>query len=216
MSIKYIKIDNRIVRNTNIKISNPAFALYVELQYLNFLNKNINTIKVYHSLLQKYLNWKDRRKLKIYLDELYDLKLIKNKINTLPRYKQITIDIAKINSKHFIFIPETLIENIKIIGEIGLRLICYYMSHINKKQPYAFPSYETLENNLDISSHTITRYNKILEKDNHLIKIDKQKNEGNFINPITGKSFVKFNNHYYLRLDNILKFNIGNSKDNKT
>jgi len=216
LSIKYIKIDNRIVRNTNIKISNPAFALYVELQYLNFLNKNINTIKVYHSLLQKYLNWKDRRKLKIYLDELYDLKLIKNKINTLPRYKQITIDIAKINSKHFIFIPETLIENIKIIGEIGLRLICYYMSHINKKQPYAFPSYETLENNLDISSHTITRYNKILEKDNHLIKIDKQKNEGNFINPITGKSFVKFNNHYYLRLDNILKFNIGNSKDNKT
>ena len=37
--------------------------------------------------------------------------------------------------------------------------------------------------------------------------VEKQKNQGNFKNPITGKSFVKFNNHYYLRMDNILNFN---------
>jgi len=199
-----VKIDNRIVRNKNI--SNGAFVLYAELVYLKFVNKNSNEISIYHKLLMKYLNWQDVRKLKKYLTELYNQKLIKEKFKTLPKYNQIKITLTNYSTKNFTWLPNNLIKNIKLLGDIGFRLIYYYKSFINDEQintQYAFPSLNTIANDLGTTRNTIIKYNNILEK-NKLIKIDKHELTGKYKNNITGKYFTKFNNYYYIRIEKIL------------
>jgi hypothetical protein len=201
-----IKVDNNIVRND--KISSSAFSLYVELKYLSFLNKNSNEISIHHKLLMKYLNWNDIRKLKTYLIELYNFKLIKEEFKTLPKYKPIKITLINYTTKNFTWLPDNLIKNIRIIGDTGLRLIYYYKSFINDKDinlKYAYPSKDIISNNLGISENTVTKYNRILQK-NKLIKIDKHESMGKNKNSNTGKYFTKFNNYYYINLEKILNF----------
>lgn len=205
-----VKIDNRIVRNKNI--SNGAFTLYAELVYLKFINtnskenKNPEKIYIHHKLLMKYLNWQDIRKLKKYLTELYNQKLIKEEFITFPKYKQIEITLTNYSTKNFTWLPDNLIKNLKLLGDIGFRLIYYYKSFINDEQidtQYAFPSLDTIAENLKTTKKTIIKYNDLLEK-NKLIKIDKHELTGKYKNNITGKYFTKFNNYYYIKINKIL------------
>lgn len=199
-----IQIDNRIVRNN--KISNEAFLLYAELLYLKFLNKQADKISIYHLTLMKYLNWKDKRKLKNSLMQLHSLNLIKGNFNILPKFKQIEITFTKYNSKHYTYLPDTLIKNINIIGDIGFRLIYYYKSFINNvNMEYAFPSLQTISQDLNISEKTIIKYNKILEK-HKLITIEVHELSGKHFNKNSKKYFTKFSNYYYINLKNIKNF----------
>jgi hypothetical protein len=199
-----IKIDNRIVRNKNI--SNGAFVLYAELVYLKFVNKNSESVLIHHKLLMKYLNWHDKRKLKKYFKELYNHKLIKEEIKTFPKYKQILVTLINYNSNNFTWLPDNLIKNIKLFGDIGFRLIYYYKSFINDNEisiQYAFPSLNTIAKDLGITENTVVKYNYILEKFK-LIKIDKHELVGKFKNNNTEKYFTKYNNYYYINIEKIL------------
>lgn len=199
----YIQINNEIIRNPNI--SSSAFVLYAMLKYLYYKK----SIIIYKEKLLEKLNWESNKKLKKYLLELYDRKLINEKYNSLPKFKPLTLTIDNINSKNgFTQLPSILLTNkITIMGDYGIRLLFYYESYINRrsnKNLFAYCSQEIIYKDTGISNKTIIKYNEILQE-NRLISIDKYELEES-INKY-GYSFNKYNNHYFVLVENFKNTN---------
>jgi hypothetical protein len=152
----------------------------------------------------------DNRTLKKCFINLHKQGIILEYVNSLPTKGtlNITFNPVSLEDKHFTQLPATILNRIDNIGTIGIRLIFYYESFINRydepNKQFAFPSIETISKTLKINPETIIKYNGILVK-NKLLKITKHKleyaNEYNQLDEPIG--FIKYNNHYYVNVEKI-------------
>lgn len=204
-----VQVPDEIIKNIHCKMDSNTFATYVYLKFLYFRNYNNSEMEIDHNKFKHKLYIADNRTLKKSLTILHKNQIMLEYINKLPTKGTLkfTFEPTPFNSKKFTQLPVTIINKIEHIGTIGLRLLFYYESFINRKgsisKQFAFPSIETISKDLGLNKETITTYNRILKK-NKLIKIVKHKLEwdgeyDNLDNPL----FTKYNNHYYVKLENM-------------
>lgn len=95
---------------------------------------------------------------------------------------------------------------LRLLKYTGIRLLYYYQSYMKhtKTEPFAFPSFLTIEKEIGITDNTIKKYNDILSKFK-LIKVVKNRKKDSSYDYNDDFSHVKrFNNHYYVMSDHIV------------
>ncbi|TYS46747.1 hypothetical protein [Bacillus infantis] len=167
-----------------------------------------------------YLFLEDNKTFKKHLQGLCEKKIITNEIKSLPRKNglEITLNelvIPELNKKRGFFtqLPTNVLnrEVIQVAGHVGVRMLYYYKSYINAKdwsKQYCFVAEETAAEDLGITVKTIIKYNTLLKKWKFL-KIDKHEVGHGYGDNKHGQEqllFTKYNNHYFLRQDEIDKF----------
>lgn len=199
----HVRVPTNIVRNTDLQLGNGEFQLYVRLCHLHFKNYGNELITVDHKKLMKNIMISDTRTLKKRLNNLHTSKLIKNKIDKLPRNGQIVVEFNSdmLNSSHFTQMSLKVFDYINKIDEHAFRLLFYYKSHINKDdkekdRSFCFVGYDTLAKNLKMSKKTIANANEIL-KEEKLIKVEKYKLGTDYqYNEDDELVYDRYNNHY--------------------
>lgn len=215
-----IQIADKIIRSTQIDC--VAFVLYAKLIQLYRLKGGVSdTIEIDHAALKYFLIIKSNQKLKTAINTLYDAKLIRTKIDTLPKNQPLQIEInsffdlkkaGKTKEDRFSYtqMPYILLDRrmIETLGHAGIRLLYYFESYINRTKTFSFcfTSLETIQKEIDLSENTILKYIDILKK-NKLITVKKHKLEFTYsYDAYTNKAyFTKYNNHYMVNIENIHK-----------
>lgn len=223
-----IQIPQSIVRSP--EINSKSFVLLAKLiqQYNSQpeYNKNLTfTLKSY----TKFMNFTDianKKTFKKCLDDLIDKGLITNEINSLPRNGQLTITLSsdvipELNKGQMFTQLESGVLNMSVIeeiGHVGVRILYYIKSWINYNQrgkDHCYASVERMAKDINVTEKTFIKYIKILEElkfikvkrfdiRNENFKTDKNGNESLLMD--------RWNNHYFIKLENIKKFN---EKSNK-
>jgi RNA-binding protein YhbY len=204
-----IQIPDEVIRNVDLKLDSNTFAMYAYLKFLHFRNYKNNEIELDHNKFKHKLYISDNRTLKKCFMKLHKEQIILELINKLPTKGaiKITFDPEPFTSKTFTQLPATVLNKIEHIGSIGLRLLFYYESFINRtdelSKQFAFPAIETISKSLGINKETIINYNNLLKK-HKLIKVKKHKLEWNGeYDSLDQPLFTKYNNHYYVKLENL-------------
>lgn len=198
--ITVVQIPNSIVKNKEITVN--AFAVYVYLKRESFRKREDKLkLKLDHNEIKHKLGMsKDNRPLLAALQNLHRQGLIKEEILKMPIHSPLFITLIEVEPAPFTQLPIEIIEKVPTIKSRGLRLMYYYESYINRKQvlrQFAFPSFETIQEDLGFNQNTIIKYNKLLV-DNKMLKVTKHKAEqGEF-------GFEKWNNHYFIQWDKIV------------
>lgn len=203
-----IQIPDEIIKNQLFKLDANTFTVYTYLKFLHFRNYNKNEIEIDHNKFKHKLYIADNRTLKKCFSTLHKQQIILEYINKFPTKGSLnlTFNPVPFETKTFTQLPATIINKIEHIGVIGLRLLFYYESFINRKdepsKQFAFPAIETISKHLGINKETIITYNEILKK-NKLLKVKKHKLEwhGDYDN-LDQPLFTKYNNHYFVKLEN--------------
>lgn len=208
----FIQIPDCISRNETAKMDSNTFAVYTYLSFLHFRNNKEDEIKHFdHNKFKHKLHITDNRTLKKCLINLHKQGYILEYIDKLPSKGTITITFQPMpidDDITFKQIPASILNRIDKIGTIGLRLLIYYESYINRKDPvteqFAYPSIETTAKLLKLNEDTITKYNDILVKEK-LLKVTKHKLEyvdelNELDEPIR---FTKYHNHYHVLIHNL-------------
>lgn len=204
-----VQIPDEIIRNQIFKMNANTFGMYVLLKFNHFRNYNKDEMNIDHNKIKHKLYISDNRTLKKSFEVLHKQQIILEYITVLPKRGSldITFNPTPFETEKFTQLPATIFSRIEHIGLIGLRLIFYYESFINRKdkaeKQFAFPGIETTAKTLGINEETVIKYNEILKK-NKLLKITKHKLETNHEYDNQGNiMFTKYNNHYHVRLENL-------------
>jgi len=100
-----------------------------------------------------------------------------------------------------------MLNHIKDIDFNGFRLLAYYESYINRRDSrklFCYMSIETIKQETGLHKATIIKYNRVLV-DKRLLEVVKHDLGTDYRYSDEGKIiFNKFNNHYTVRLENIL------------
>lgn len=212
-----VQIATDIVRDSSI--SAMEFVVYAKLIHLYYLSDRKEELEIPHAKLMYYLNIKENRTFRSCINNLTEKGYLLSKVDKLPRHGalKIKINIEKIPTKEngimFAQVTSSLLDKYSLdkIDYVGCRLIYYYQSYINSKtgKEYAYPSEETIAEDLGITEKTVRKYNKKLES----VKFAKIiKHELSTNNEYIRKAdmellyFTKYNNHYYVREDMIDKY----------
>lgn len=212
MAVFKIQIPTEVIRNP--EISHEAFLIYCKLVQHYYIKKQENlTLEIDHKKFMYFSNIKSNQTLKKGIDQLFKSGLVENKIDTLPRAGNIYIKLSEkyvSNNKEFNFaqLPYYFLDKCMVasIGYEGLRILYYLKSFINKANEFCFCSRERIAEEIGSSPNTIDKYTNRLKKIK-LIKIEKHalekdgywSEEDEFGNQ--KETFIKYNNHYYLRFD---------------
>ncbi|MBL4951021.1 hypothetical protein JK635_02045 [Neobacillus sp. YIM B02564] len=204
-----IQIPNEIIKNKVFMMDSNTFATYTYLKYLYFRNYNNEEIELLHRDFKNTLNISDNRTMKKCLLNLYKQGIILDYIDSFPKRKPIKLTFVPepFETQSFTQLPATILYKINNIGCIGLRILFYYESFINRNDrselQFAFPSIETTAMELNINKETVIQYNKILQE-NKLLKITKYEIEWDGVyNHLDKPLFIKYNNHYDVILKNM-------------
>lgn len=213
-----IQIADKIIRSPQIDC--VAFVLYGKLVQLYRLKGGVSdTIEIDHAALKYFLNIKSNQKLKTAINTLYDAKMIRTKIDTLPKNQPLQIEInsffdlkkaGKTKEDRFSYtqMPYILLDRrmIETLGHAGIRLLYYFESYINRTKTFSFcfTSLETIQKEIGLSENTILKYIDILKK-NKLISVKKHKLEFAGYDEYDTVCFTKYNNHYIVDIENIHK-----------
>lgn len=214
-----IQIPTQIVRSNKFTASEfILLAKIIQAYYRQTGKEKSLTFKIDHKAFMFYLFFKDNNTFKKNITGLYEKKIIENEIKSLPRKGglEITLNqlvIPEFNKKrgYFTELPYYVLnrEIIEGVGHVGVRLLYYYKSYINAKdysKQYCFVAESTAAEHLNITEKTVIKYNKFL-KDRKFIKIEKHKLHNSDSYDENDKLiFTKYNNHYYLKMDNIQNF----------
>ena len=190
------------------------FVLYTKITYLYNVHNKPKLTPFFHSEVKSDLLIQDNRTLKHSLKRLFDCGYILNEVQTFPKKLGLGIKLNPeylvVESEGIMFtqLPSEVVSRriVSKIGQIGVRLLYYYESHINRKTPknYAHPSEETTSLELNIDEKTVRAYNDKLVQSG-LLKI--MPNEHHGYHEYTRKGdneiyyFRHFNNKYYVQLD---------------
>jgi hypothetical protein len=204
-----IQVPDEIIRNTNFKLDSHTFATYTYLKFLHFRNYYENALNIDHKAFKGKLCMADNRTLKKCLISLHKQGIVLEYIDSLPKQKalELTFEPIPFESAKFTQLPANILNKVEHIGVIGLRLLFYYESFINRtddiSRQFAFPAIETTAKQLGINKETVIEYNNKLKK-NKLLKITKHKleNSGEYDN-LDKAMFTKYNNHYHVQIDKI-------------
>jgi hypothetical protein len=202
----FIQIPDTVIRNTSSKMDSNTFAVYTYLTFLHFRNYKDDSIKMDHNKFKHKLYITDNRTFKKALISLHKQGMILEYINKLPTKGTLTITFnpVPLDNGTFTQLPATIFNMMEHIGTVGLRLLFYYESFINRtdstERQFAFPAIETTAATLGINKDTVIKYNDILIKCK-LLKVTKHKIEhtGEY-NNLDEPIFTKYNNHYYVNL----------------
>lgn len=208
-SRRTVSVPKSIIQNKNIKTH--AFCLFVLLKELYTIKKvDDNIISVYYPELMDYLKLKSHTTLKVALQDLYENGIIHN---TFPRFPKNQVLEIRVNSEIFkdetqtTTMPISMFSLVEKVGLIGIRLLWYYESLINRrrKDNYADPAYEEIVKALGLSQPTIGKHNLLLEKyglltiERHGLGVDKNYRYDENDRVV----FTKINNYYFVNLDQI-------------
>ncbi|UYZ01188.1 helix-turn-helix domain-containing protein [Peribacillus frigoritolerans] len=223
-----IQIPQSIVRNP--EINSKSFVLLAKLiQQYNSQPENTKSLTFTFKSYPKFMNFVDianKKTFKKSLDDLIEKGLVTNKIKALPRNGQLTITlspnvITDLNKGQMFTQMESGVLNMSIIeeiGHVGVRILYYIMSWINYQKPgkdHCYASVERMAKDIAVTEKTFIKYIKILEElkfirvkrfdiRNENFKTDKNGNESLLLD--------RWNNHYFIKHDNIKKFNEKSSK----
>ena len=209
-----IQIPNSIVRSSTF--SPVEFVIIGNLIQAYYMQPGDNKqciFQIDHSLFMCHSKVKKNETFKKYLSNLYNNGIILNEIEKLPRKEGLEIHINPnlINPEYFTQMDYTTISRkvIDKVGHTGIRLLYYYESFINRKEnkQFTFVSVETIQKETGLSNKTITEYNKKL-KAAYFIKVETNPLEHEYFTTKKGERllFTKYNNHYYVKQENINKF----------
>ncbi|QJI52337.1 hypothetical protein [Psychrobacillus phage Perkons] len=204
----FIQIEDEIIRNKLFKLDANTFVIYAYLKYLHFRTFGKNEMEIDHNFLKNKLYINDNRTVKRSLEVLHKQGVILELINKLPSKGgiKVTFNDETIESNSFTQLPVTILHKIEHIGVLGVRLLFYYESFINRNsditEQFAFPSVETTAETLGISFKTVYKYNEIL-KEKKLLKVDKHELDLDGYDNLDNALFTKYNNHYYVKLDKL-------------
>lgn len=200
-----IQVPDYIIRNTDIKMDANTFGVYTYLKFHHFLSINKDeSMEIDHNKLKSKLGISDNRTVKKCLINLHKLGIILEYIDKLPSNGALNITLNQDThiDKQFTQLPATILNRIDNIGLIGLRLIYYYESYINRKdrfdKQFAYPSIEITSKDLKVNKNTILTYNEMLVK-NKLIKINKAKLEYHE----DSSFFDKYYNKYHVLVEKL-------------
>lgn len=207
-----IQVPSEVIKNPNL--SHESFLVYCKLIQHYYVNKGESyNIQIDHKKFMYFCNIKANQTFKKCINQLYDFKLVENKIDKLPRNGSIEIELNSkyvCNNKDFKFaqLPYYLLDKcvIDLIGLEGLRLLYYFKTYINNANEYCFSSRETIANEIGSNPKTVDKYVGLIKK-NKFIKVDKHilESKGEFedVDEFGNQkeTFTKFNNHYFLRMD---------------
>lgn len=211
-----VQIANQIIRNKNI--NDKEFVLYAKLVQLYQKSNSKDTFNINFRLLKDHLHINDNRTFKKLWDNLFTQKLILNNINRLSNKSnslEVKLNIDYIPSKEnrlkFTQLPYLILDKftIQYIGHTGVRIMYYLESYIDRRKKFdyelvAYPSEETIALHTGNSRATISKYIKKLRKE-RLIKIEEHKLQPEGYDENDKLLYVKYNNKYFLRLENIEK-----------
>ncbi|MFY0758757.1 hypothetical protein AB1K32_07740 [Metabacillus dongyingensis] len=216
-----IQIPTQIVRSS--KFTSGEFILLAKILQAYYSQPGKEkplTFTIDHKAFMYYLFFKDNNTFKKNINGLHEKKVIENKIDSLPRKGGLEITLNKLvipefnkERGYFTQLPYFVLnrEVIEAVGHVGVRLLYYYRSYINAKdslKQYCFVAETTTAGHLNITEKTVIKYNKFLKKQ-RFIKIEQHKlHDTGAHDPENGDKliFTKYNNHYFLRLENIEKF----------
>lgn len=193
--MRRFQIPHNVIRNP--KISHNAIYLYMILKTMTASQ----TVNAYSTSILEKAQWKDRRTLKKYLEELKKLELVSYPYNNFPINKTLTIKIISIpNGEYFTQVDEFTIQkiidlstNTKVetdinqlnhtkktldLKEMAIRLFYYYESYYNKEFKIAFPSYRTINLETKISNIYIKSLNYLFNI-NGLVIVNQGKKKNN-------------------------------------
>ena len=201
MSKTWLQIPNNVIRNPNI--DEKAFTIYAYLLFRQFKNFGNKVIEIEPKHIKTVARITNNRVLLKSLSQLYEQNLINEQYIALPRRNKMNITIRQAECKdYFTQLPVELLQRLDEVGYVGFRLMYYYESYINRRtvnRLYSYPSYHVIEQDLNISNPTITKYNKLLS-DLQLISITKHKVEAD---PFGEVPLERYNNHYHVNIENV-------------
>lgn len=215
-----IQIPQSIVRSS--EVTDKEFVLLAKLIQIyksQAGKKELTFTIISYKKLMNFINLTDRRTFMTCLKGLYAKGIIVNKIERLPRNGKLTISLSPtvipdLNEDQMFTQLEYHVLNMDVIekvGHTGVRILYYLKSWINYKQvgkDHCYASVERMAKDLGISEKTFIKYIGLLE-DVKFIKVkrfdpttsyryDKNGNESLLIE--------RYNNHYFIKHENIIKF----------
>lgn len=209
-----IQIPNSIVRSgTFSPVEFVMIGNLIQAYYMQPGDNKQYIFEIDHSNFMHYSKVKKNETFKKYLSNLHNNGIILNEIDKLPRKDGLKIHINSnlINPEYFTQMEYSTLSRkvIDKVGHTGIRLLYYYESFINRKnnKEFCFVSIETIQKELGLSNKTITEYNKKL-KAAYFIKVEANPIDHEYFTTSKGDRllFTKYNNHYYVKQENISKF----------
>lgn len=160
--------------------------------------------------LRSILNVEDNRTIKTAFKNLVAQGYILNNVEIVKRKPStVAINKKKIEKgNQYTQLPTALIGKVDSIGHRGIRLLYYYESYVNRSsglKQFAYPGFKRICIETSVNQDTLDKYNDILIKEK-LLKVQKHDPEHVYENEEDEIGRIhKHNNHYEVRLDNILK-----------
>lgn len=214
-----IQIPTQIVRSN--KFTSGDFILLAKIMqayYSQSADDKPLTFSIDHKLFMHLLFFKDNATFKKNLKGLVEKKVVQCEYESLPRRGGLELTLNKLvipefnkERGYFTQLPYTLLnrEVIQAVGHVGVRLMYYYKSYINAKNPlkqFCFVAEETAADHLGITAKTVIKYNTLLKK-RKFVKIEKHElHKTDDYDDDVKLVFKKYNNHYTLRLDKVEEF----------
>jgi hypothetical protein len=203
----YLQVPTFLVRNEGVQLNATDFTMWASLKNAAFITGCLE-LSVDHLTLKNQLNIKDSRVLKTSLTTLYRHGLINSWDGHLPKRKPLMIDVDGdvVGRKPFTQLPATVLSHIRTIGHIGLRILFYYESRINRtrlQRQFCFSSFESISKELGISPTTLSKYNTLLVSSGLLTITKSALATDNSYNSDGSLIFNRFNNHYTPNIDRI-------------
>lgn len=206
-----IQLPNNLVRSP--EVSAIEFVILLRLKYLaSFRNNNNYTLEVDMSKFKLNVGINDNRTLKKYFKQLYEKGYLVDKV-VLSRKGLTTVNVngKKLNSKdEYTQLPTPLNERVGEIGHIGIRLLYFYESYINRylstTKQFCFTSIHTICKETGLNRGTVQSYNEMLRK-KKLLHYDKHKLETSYQYDDNDELiFTKYNNHYFVNVNKLSEF----------
>ncbi|WP_042455594.1 helix-turn-helix domain-containing protein [Neobacillus dielmonensis] len=181
--------------------------------------KSLTFTIVSYKKLMNYINITDQRTFTACLKGLVKKKYIANEIKRLSRNGKLTISLSpkvipELTDEKLFTQLEYWVINMSVIekvGHTGVRILYYLMSWINYTQEgkdHCYASVERMAKDIGVSEKTFIKYIGILE-DLKFIKVVRHETTIEYKNDKYGNENLlldRWNNHYYIKLENIKKF----------
>jgi hypothetical protein len=216
-----IQIPQSIVRSN--KISDKEFVLLAKLIQIYKSQpgdeKSLTFTIISYKKLMNFVNITDQRTFTACLKGLSKNNYITNEINRLPRNGKLTISLSpnvipELAEEKLFTQLESWVINMSVIekvGHTGVRMLYYLMSWINYTQvgkDHCYASVERMAKDIGVSEKTFIKYTGILEHANFIKVVRHDINLENQVDKNGNENLLldRWNNHYYIKLENIKKF----------
>lgn len=201
----FVHVPNKIVRDGNLL--SIDFCVFSRLLFLMFTSGSNGHVSVDITKFKQVLNISDNRTLKASFNRLRKLEYICDQVELNRRStSSVIINTGRFDlSNNFTRLPASIFKYINEIGYPGIRLLFYYESYINRRDSlrrYCYPSQETIKSETKLSNRSIIEYNKKLVK-TRLLKVTQHDPLPEY-DEVGEVNWNRWNNHYDVRLENLL------------